>query len=192
MFKNIDAFVNRCASFTENELEIFHSLIDFKTVRKKEYLLTKGEICDFEAYILKGCIRNYFINENGVKVIMQFAIEDWWISDIASFHEKKPSKFYIETLEDCELFFLSYDNKEKLLQKVPKFERFFRLMVQHNLSSTQDRLINTMVKSALEKYLDFIKLYPTIPQRVPQHYIASYLGISAEFLSKIRKKSLKQ
>ncbi|ESU18965.1 putative Crp/Fnr family transcriptional regulator [Flavobacterium cauense R2A-7] len=192
MFENIDAFVNRCASFTESELDIFHSLIDFKTVHKKEYLLREGQICDFEAYVLKGCVRNYFINENGFEVIIQFAIEDWWISDIASFHEKTPSKLYIETLEDCELFFLSYENKEELLKRVPKFERFFRLMVQKNLSSTQNRLINTIAKSAPEKYLDFIKLYPTIPQRVPQHYIASYLGISAEFLSKIRTKLSKQ
>jgi len=192
MFENIDAFVNRCANFTENELDIFHTLIDFKTVNKKEYLLQEGEICNFEAYVSKGCIRNYFIDENGFEVILQFAIEDWWVSDIASFHEKKPSKLYIETLEDCELFFLTYENKEELLKRVPKFERFFRLMVQKNLSSTQNRLINTIAKSAPEKYLDFIKLYPTIPQRVTQHHIASYLGISAEFLSKIRTKLSKQ
>jgi CRP/FNR family cyclic AMP-dependent transcriptional regulator len=192
MFENIDAFVNRCANFTDNELDIFHTLIDFKTVNKKEYLLQEGEICNFEAYVSKGCIRNYFIDENGFEVILQFAIEGWWVSDIASFHEKKPSKLYIETLEDCELFFLTYENKEELLKRVPKFEGFFRLMVQKNLSSTQNRLINTIAKSAPEKYLDFIKLYPTIPQRVTQHHIASYLGISAEFLSKIRTKLSKQ
>jgi CRP/FNR family transcriptional regulator, cyclic AMP receptor protein len=191
MYKDIDAFVNICASFTQNELDTFHSLLDFKTVNKKVYLLQEGEVCNFEVYVLKGCIRNYYIDENGFEVILQFAIEDWWISDIASFHEKTPSKIYIETLEECELFFLSYENKEELLNQVPKFERVFRLMVQKNLSTTQNRLINTIAKSATERYLDFIKLYPTIPQRVAQHYIASYLGISAEFLSKIRTKLAK-
>jgi CRP-like cAMP-binding protein len=155
-------------------------------------LLQEGEICNFEAYIVKGYIRNYYIDENGFEVILHFAIEDWWISDITSFHDQKPSKIYIETLEDCELFILSDKNKEELLNRVPKFERVFRLMVQKNLSTTQNRLISTIAKSATEKYLDFIKLYPTIPQRVAQHYIASYLGISAEFLSKIRTKLSKQ
>ena len=191
MYKDIDAFVNICASFNENELDIFHSLLDFKIVNKKEYLLQEGEICNFEAYVSKGCVRNYYIDENGFEVIIQFAIEDWWLSDIASFHEKTPSKIYIETLEECELFFLTYENKEELLNRVPKFERVFRLMVQKNLSTTQNRLINTIAKSATDRYLDFIKLYPTIPQRVAQHYIASYLGISAEFLSKIRTKLAK-
>ncbi|MDR7211860.1 Crp/Fnr family transcriptional regulator [Flavobacterium piscis] len=192
MYEAINKFMTRCANFSEKELEIFNSLLKHKSVPKKTFLLQEGEICNFEAYIIKGCIRNYYINENGFEVIIQFAIEDWWVSDIASFHDQKPSKIYIETLEDCEIFILSDKNKEELLNRVPKFERVFRLMVQKNLSATQNRLINTIVKTAQEKYLEFIKLYPTIPQRVAQHYIASYLGISAEFLSKIRTRISKQ
>lgn len=192
MYEAIDNFVNRYASFTNSELEIFHSLLKYKSVPKKTYLLQEGEICDFEAYVIKGCIRNYYIDKNGFEVILQFAIEDWWVSDIASFHNREPSKIYIESLEDCELFVLSPQTKAELLNKVPKFERCFRLIVQKNISTTQNRLITTISKTATEKYLDFIKLYPTIPQRVAQHYIASYLGISAEFLSKIRTKIAKQ
>lgn len=192
MYAAIDKFVTKYVAFTNDELEIFHSYLKYKAVPKKTYLLQEGEICDFEAYVNKGCIRNYYINEHGFEVILQFAIEDWLVSDIASFNDQKPSKIYIETLEDCELLMLSRKNKEELLEKVPKFERFFRMMVQKNLSSTQNRLINTIANTATEKYLDFIKLYPTIPQRVAQHHIASYLGISAEFLSKIRTKLSKQ
>lgn len=192
MFESINNNVNKSVSFTEAELDIFNNQLKYTVVPKKTYLLQEGEICDFEAYILKGCIRSYYIDENGSEVILQFAIEDWWVSDIASFHDKKPSKIYIETLEECELLILSSTNKEELLHQVPKFEKVFRLMVQKNLSATQNRLINTIAKAAPEKYLDFIKQYPTISQRVAQHYIASYLGISAEFLSKIRTRLAKQ
>lgn len=188
MFEAINKYVTKCIDMTEDELNLFNSLLEPKSMPKKTYLLQEGEICNFEAYIVKGCIRNYYIDENGFEVVIQFAIEDWWVSDIASFNDQKPSKMYIETLENCELLIISHDNKEELLQRIPKFERVFRIMVQKNLSATLDRLINTIAKSAQEKYLDFIKLYPAIPQRVAQHYIASYLGMSAEFLSKVRTK----
>jgi CRP/FNR family cyclic AMP-dependent transcriptional regulator len=192
MFESINNNVCKKSEFTPDEIEYFNTILQYKEVPKKTFLLQEGEICNFEAYILKGCIRKYYINENGFEVIVQFAVEDWWISDIASFHEKKPSKLFIETLEDCQLLMLTPETKEMLLQKVPKFERIFRLLIQRNLSAMQNRLIDTIAKSAQEKYLDFIKLYPTIPQRVAQHYIASYLGISAEFLSKVRTKLAKQ
>lgn len=192
MFESINHNVNKSVSFSDAELEIFDNHLQYKIVPKKTYLLQEGEICDFEAYIIKGCIRSYYIDENGFEVVLQFAVEDWWVSDIASFHDKKASKIFIETLEECELLILSNTNKEQLLDAVPKFEKVFRLMVQKNLSATQNRLINTIAKAAPEKYLEFIKLYPTISQRVAQHYIASYLGISAEFLSKIRTRLSKQ
>ncbi|MBC7846327.1 MAG: Crp/Fnr family transcriptional regulator [Flavobacterium sp.] len=192
MFESINTNVCKKNEFTPDEIEYFNSILQYKEVPKKTLLLQEGEICNFEAYILKGCIRKYYINENGFEVIVQFAVEDWWISDIASFHEKKPSKLFIETLEDCQLLMLTPETKEMLLQKVPKFERIFRLLIQRNLSAMQNRLIDTIAKSAQEKYLEFIKLYPSIPQRVAQHYIASYLGISAEFLSKVRTKLAKQ
>ncbi|MCU0470890.1 MAG: Crp/Fnr family transcriptional regulator [Arcicella sp.] len=187
-FTSINQYINRCAVFSEEEIAFFDSLLETKKAKKKTMLLREGEICDFEAYILKGCIRTFCMDENGNEVILQFAIEDWWVSDIASFHEQTPSKLYIETLENCELLLLHHHAKEELLAKIPKFERVFRLMVQRNLSVTQYRLLNTIAKPAQDRYLDFIERYPSIVQRVPQHYIAAYLGISAEFLSKIRTK----
>lgn len=186
MYEAINKHVSRTCPFAEEELVIFDALLETRTVKKKTYLLQPGEVCTFEAYINKGCIRNYYIDEHGSEVILQFAIEDWWTSDIGSFHEQKPSNMYIETLEDCELLVLTVDSKEELLSRVPKFERVFRLMVQRNLTSLQNRLMNTIALNAEEKYLDFTKRYPTIAQRVPQHHIASFLGISPEFLSKVR------
>jgi len=192
MFDQINMHATKCTTFTAEELAIFDELLQPKSVPKKTYLLQEGEVCNFEAYVVKGCIRTYFINENGFEVILQFAIEDWWVSDIASFYEQTPSKLFIETLEDCELLTFNPETKEQLLSRVPKFERVFRLMVQRSLAATQNRLINTISKTAQEKYLDFLERYPTIPQRVPQHYIAAYLGISPEFLSKVRTKMARQ
>lgn len=188
MYENIISNVCKHISLTTEEQELFVSMLDCRLVPKKTILLREGEVCKFEAYIQTGCTRIYYIDENGFEVTLQFAVEDWWVSDIASFHEQKPSNLIIETLEDCEMYWLTVETKEKLLSQIPKLERFFRLLVQRNLYTIQHRLINTYSKTATDRYLDFLKLYPDIPQRVAQHYIASYLGISAEFVSKIRKR----
>ena len=192
MFDSINKHVLKHVDLSQEEISLFNSLFEFKKVPKKTILLHEGDVCNFEIYINKGCIRNYYIDENGFEVILQFAIEDWWVSDIASFNNHTPSDMFIETLEDCEILVLSPQTKEQLLKAIPKLERMFRLMVQKNLAVLQKRFLKTITNSATEKYLDFIDRYPTIPQRVAQHYIASYLGISAEFLSKVRTKLSKK
>ncbi|MCL7988296.1 Crp/Fnr family transcriptional regulator [Sphingobacterium sp. lm-10] len=188
MFENIIKNVTKWITLTEEEQTLFISFLESKTVPNKTILLREGEICQFEGYIKKGCIRIYYMDEKGAEVILSFAVEDWWVSDIASFHESKPSNFFIEALEDTEMDILTPKTKEELLSAIPKFERVFRMLVQRNLSTVQNRLVNTISKTATERYLDFIKLYPSVPLRVPQYYIASYLGISPEFVSTIRKR----
>ena len=191
IFTPINLYVSRCYSFNSEELAFFNSLLEYKKIPKKTFLLQEGEVCTFEGYVLSGCLRTFYIDPNGFETILLFPIEDWWVSDVASFHEQTPSKLFIETLETCELLTLSLERKERLLKEVPSFERVFRLMIQRHLASTQNRLINTISKTAADKYNDFLTLYPSISQRVPQHYIASYLGISPEFLSKIRARMSK-
>lgn len=191
-FDSINESVTKYVAFEASELTYFNSILTYKRVPKKTFLLQAGEVCSIEAFIIKGCARVYYVNEHGTEVILQLAIEGWWLSDIASFHEQTPSKLYIETLEACELWILTPTTKELLLKSMPKFERFFRLLVQRNLSVMQNRLCQTIAQPAQEKYLDFISRYPSLPQRVPQHYIASYLGISPEFLSKVRRKITKK
>ncbi|WP_223605669.1 Crp/Fnr family transcriptional regulator [Chryseobacterium sp. OSA05B] len=188
MFKNIIRNVSRFIDLTEEEQKTFADLLSCQTFSKKTVLLKEGEICQFEGYIHKGCVRLYCLDDNGTEVTLLFAIEDWWISDIASFQEQKPSKVYIEALEDSEIYVLTPATKEKLLHEIPKFERVFRMLVQRNLSTLQNRLVDTISKTASDRYLEFIKIYPSIPQRVPQYYIASYLGVSKEFVSTIRKR----
>ena len=191
MFAKINQHVAQCAAFSNADLEIFNTLLQLKTVAKKTVLLTEGDICNFEAYLNKGCVRSYYIDEKGAEITMQFAIEDWWVSDISSFHDHKPSHLFSDTLEECEMLTLNPGTKELLLQQVPGFERFFRILVQRHLSAVERRLYQTIAWPAEERYADFLMQYPDIPQRVAQHYIASYLGISPEFLSKIRNKKTK-
>lgn len=192
MFQNINSNVSKSALFTQQELQRMNELLQVKYFPKKTYLLQEGEVCNFEGYINKGCVRTFYIDENGFEVTLMFSVEDWWVGDVGSFYEQKPSMLFIETLEECEIMMFNIITKEMLLKEIPKFERVFRLLIQRSLSAMTSRLITTISKPAQEKYLEFIKKYPSIPQRVPQHYIASYLGISPEFLSKVRAKLSKK
>lgn len=192
MYSQINKNISRYVPFDSKELAVFNALLEFKTVPKKTILLQEGEMCTFEAFVIKGCVRKYYIDANGFEVILQFAVENAWVSDISfSSYDDKASRVYIETLEDCEFFLFSPETKEALFTAAPKFERAFRILMQRSLAVTQDRLFYTIAKTATEKYVEFLEHYPTLSQRVAQHYIASYLGISAEFLSKIRTKMAK-
>jgi len=192
MYEQINNSISRYVDFSKEDLDIFNSLLEYRKVPKKTIMLHEGEMCNFEAFVIKGCVRKYYIDPNGFEVILQFAIENAWVSDISfSNYETKPSRIFIETMEDCEFLVFSPETKEELLQRVPRFERAFRILFERHLSVTQNRLFNTISKTAMDKYLEFLELYPTLPQRVAQHYIASYLGISAEFLSKVRTKIAK-
>lgn len=192
MFQEINSNVCRYVAFSAEELEVFNALLKHKAFSKKTCLLRAGEVCNFEGFIVKGSLRKYYIDDNGNEVIIQFGIENGWISDIASFSDQKPGNLFIESLEDTELLILDPRTKDSLLNQVPKFERFYRKLVEKNVSTMQNRLYFSIAKTAEQKYLDFLEHYPSIPQRVPQHYIASYLGMTPEFLSKVRARLLKK
>lgn len=188
MFQNIIKNISRFVTLTPEEEKIYEDLLTLQKFPKKTLLLREGEICQFEGFIKEGCVRTYYLDENGFEVTLLFAVEDWWITDIASFNNQTPSKIFIETLEDTEIYMLTPQTKEELLQKVPKFERAFRMLMQRYVVTLQNRLVNTISQPATDRYLEFIRVYPTIPQRVAQYYIASYLGVSKEFVSTIRKR----
>jgi len=191
MFEQIDESISRYIQLTAEELELFHSLLKYKKVRKKSFLLQEGEVCDFEAFINKGCIRSYYINQEGTETILLFAVEGWWVSDLSSFSEQTPSNMFIETIEDSELLIIDYKHKMQLFEKVPKFEKFFRILVQRSLGVLQKRFYASVSQTAEERYLAFTEKYPHILQRVPQHQIARYIGVSPEFLSKVRSSMYK-
>jgi len=186
MFEQIDNIVAACISLTEEERRIFHSLLRFRRLKKRTLLLQESDICTFEAFIVKGCIRSYYINGDGSETNLSFAVEGWWVSDPQSFDEQSPSDMFIEALEDGELLLLDHRSKNDLLARVPKFERFFRLLLQRNLAHLQGRWRASVSHSAVQRYTSFIDKYPHIAQRVTQTQIARYIGVSPEFLSKMR------
>jgi CRP-like cAMP-binding protein len=186
MFDAIDRFIAKYVSLNDEELAFFHSLLRTRKVKKKNFLLQEGEICDFEAFIIKGCIRSYYLDKEGVETILLFAVEDWWVSDITSFADRKPSNIFIETIEDSELLTIDFAGKTRLLERLPTFERMYRLLVQRSLGVLQQRFYSTISETAEERYLQFLEKYPLVAQRVPQHQIARYIGVSPEFLSKVR------
>jgi CRP-like cAMP-binding protein len=180
-------------SLTPEEEVLSKSFFTPKKIRKKQYLLQEGDVCRYVAFVEKGMLRMYTIDEKGNEHIVQFAFEGWWMADQYSLLTGEPSNFSIEAIEDCELLLLSRQAEEEMLEKIPKFEKYFRLLIQNSLIATQRRLTRTLTLTAEQRYTELIHSCPTIPQRVPQHMMASFLGITPETLSRIRKqKSLKK
>ncbi len=192
MFELIDKNVAKNIQLTPKELELFHSILHVKKYKKKQFLFQANEINTFTGFITKGCIKNYIIDEKGNDFIMYFAIEDWWVGDISSFNEQKPGTLFIETIEDTELLTFDFNGYQRLINEVPKFERHFRILMQRALYTLQMRFFHTLACPAEERYLEFIKKYPQVVQRVPQQLIASYIGVTPEFLSKVRHKLAKK
>jgi len=174
-------------AISEEEYAYCRSLFTTKRLRKKQYLLQEGDVCRYTAFVVKGVLRSYTIDSKGNEHILQFAFEGWWSADLSSFLTDEPSLFNIEALEDTELLLITRESWDLLLQKVPKFERYFRILIQNNLIVTQRRLMEFMSELAEGKYLKFVNTYPESLQRIPQHMIASFLGITRETLSRLRK-----
>ena len=183
LFKKLDEKIQ----LTEEEKQLCKTFFIPKKLRKRQYLLQEGDVCKYVVFVEKGMMRSYTIDDKGVEHVIQFAFEGWWISDQYSFLTGQPSVYNIDALEDCELLLLTKQAEEEMMEKIPKFERFFRILLQANLINMQSRLMGSLSKSAEARYFDLIESCPTIPQRVPQHMMASFLGITPETLSRIRK-----
>lgn len=179
--------IKRHIAITPEEEEYFISLLQHRKLRKRQYLIQEGDVAKYENFVIKGCLRAYSVDEKGQEHIIQFAEEDWWIGDMYSYTSGEPAIFNVDALEDSELLQISPENQEQLFKAYPKFERFFRIIIQNGFIALQRRVIANMSQPAEERYLDFAKKYPSILNRVPQHQVASYLGITPEFLSRIRK-----
>lgn len=183
LFQNLDEKIQ----LTAEEKELAKTFFTPKKLRKRQYILQEGDVCKYVIFVEKGMLRSYTIDEKGTEHIVQFAFEGWWISDQYSFLTGEPSVYTIDALEDSELLLLTKQTEEELLHKIPKFERYFRLLLHNHVIAIQRRLIGSLSQTAEERYHQLIRVCSTIPQRVPQHMMASYLGITPETLSRIRK-----
>ena len=180
--------ITKHISLSPSELEKFVNAFEPKTIKKKQFYLREGEICRHEAFVSKGLFKIYYLDAKGFENILNFATNDWWLGDIDSFNNETPSRLYIEALEDSQLFIINKQGKEKLYEELPKVEKLFRIMGQKAMVALQRRLIDSISKTADHRYIDFIEKYPKIAHRLSNLEIAAYLGISHEFLSKIKKK----
>ena len=175
-------------SLSSSEFDKFIEPFKLKIVKKKEFYLQQGEVCKYEAFVIKGLFKIYHLDNKGSENIINFAASDWWLGDIDSFNNETPSKLFIEALEDSEIFIINKYDKEVLYEELPKVEKLFRIMGQKAMVALQRRVIDSISKTADLRYVDFIEKNSSIAQRLTNLQIAAYLGISHEFLSKIKKK----
>ncbi len=183
--QHIDKFVPISNSDFENLTVFFKPLY----LKKKKFIHRQNEVCLHIAFVHKGCLRNYHIDSKGEEQIIYFALEDWWVADLQSFFLQIPSQFNLQALEDCELLVSTKREFEQAFEVVPAFEKFYRLKTQTAYTKTQESVVEKS-ETAENRYKKLLTSSPSLLQRVPQHYIASYLGIKPQSLSRIRKKVL--
>lgn len=173
------------------EQTLITAVLQHKILRKNEILLQTGETCSNIYFVDKGCLRVFNRDKDGLEHNVLFCPENWWACDMTSFSGQVPAYYCISSLETTELLYISYQNLEKMYTQIPKLERFFRILAQNGFSLYQRRVNSIISRSADERYVQFQRLYPNLEQRIAQKHIASYLGITAVFLSMIRRKAEK-
>ncbi|WP_420321423.1 Crp/Fnr family transcriptional regulator [Flagellimonas sp.] len=181
------AHLRKSIPLTDHETKLISDSFDVVRLKKKEILLFAGEYSTHMRFISDGCLRSYYMDQDAKEHIIQFGIEDWWINDLYSYLTNTPSKQFVQAIEPSTVLQVHKDRLNELYDSVPVLERFFRFKFQKAYVALQERTINTMSKTAEERYIEFRSKYRDIEQRVPQYMVASYLGITPEFLSALRK-----
>ncbi|MDO8996476.1 Crp/Fnr family transcriptional regulator [Sediminibacterium sp.] len=191
MFEVFFSQVKDKVLLSEAEQKLVKTFFSPKKIRKKQYLLQEGNICRHLAFVEKGLLRSYNVDEKGIEHMIHFAWEGWWMADMLSFLSNEPSTYHIDAIEDAELLLISQQDFEEMLLKVPVMERYFRILFQNNIISKERRLISSITNSAEEKYIHLTATNPELIKRIPQQLVASYLGITPETLSRIKNKLAK-
>lgn len=186
MFSPLIAHIRKFVPLDDQQAGMLAGALRYKKVDKKEFLLKEDQVCSANYFVVQGCFRMYFIQDSGVEQIVQFAIENWWITDYQSLDWQQPSRFYIQAVEPSGVAILDRHLCPELFDKVPLLDRYFRLIIQRAFAASQQNLRFIYTFSGEERYHHFSDAFPGFIQRVPQYMIASYLGLTPEFVSKIK------
>jgi len=186
MIEKLIQHINSVTPLNEEEIEVVKDLFKEKIIPRKTFLLRSGELAQYSAFVVEGCLRSYAIDKNGYEHILQFASENWWISDMYSAIKHVPSELNIDALLDTKALVLTRTCQLSLFDRIPKLERYFRILTENALAASNHRTIDYLTLTAKQRYERFCTLYPTIINTIPQKAIASYIGITPEFLSKLR------
>ncbi len=187
----IENIRKRCL-INEEEAQTIMSFFTETKIQKREQFLAPGQTASYSAFVLKGCMRSFSIDANGFEHILQFAPSDWWITDMYSFISNEPSHLTIEAIEPTDVLLISRNSQNLLCDRLPKIERYFRILTENALVANQRRLLDGMSLTAKERYLNFCHIYPGLIHELPQKQIASFIGVTPEFLSKMKKEILLQ
>ncbi len=181
-------YINKSVKLTEQEAETFSAAFREVKIKKRQFIVQPNFTVKNRNFVLNGAFRAYVVDDNGQDSTIAFAIEDWWITDYNSYILQKPATMFVVALEDSTILEIPYEKEQALKQGNHKFETFFRIRAERTAAFMQQRIISNLTQSAEERYENFIGKYPQIAQRVPQYALASYLGMTTEFLSRIRNK----
>jgi CRP-like cAMP-binding protein len=194
MFEPLLNYINNYTStpLSESESEVIKNAFTSKKIKKKQYFLQEGDVCKSFAFIVKGAMRQYLVDDKGVEHIVHLGIENWWMGDRESWVMLMPSNYYIDAWEDTELLLITRADTLKLVHQIPAFSELLRLLDERNNIATQKRIASSISFTAEKRYAYFIRSHPDFLQRFPQHFIASYLGITKETLSRVRKQALQK
>jgi CRP-like cAMP-binding protein len=187
MYASIDNHIKNKVNPAAKDLLIFHTALNELMLSKGQFLLKPGTHVKHEYFVVKGCLKAYYMDYKGNKCIIQFAIENWWVGDFDAFYNQVPSNLYIEAVEDSQLLSIHFKQLEKIYEEAPIFERYFRLLTTQAFIAQRKRILSILEKNTQERYLEFCASYPNIKERVPNYNIANYLGVSPENLSRVRK-----
>lgn len=180
------SYFDRLIPLNKEEKELVIAKFHPRLFRKRQYVLQEGNVCTHFNFVVRGCLRSYKIDEKGTIHVLQFASENNWINDLGSFHDERPSALNMDALEDTVVLQISRDDLVSLYIKAPKFDRIFRVLIEKGFIRLQERLLQNISSTAEERYQSFLELYPHLANRLSQVQIASFLGVTPEFLSRLR------
>jgi CRP-like cAMP-binding protein len=188
-FDALRNYLNKVDSLSKEDIDTFSNYFEKRIIKKKQFVIQPDFIAKYRIYVAEGAFRAYVIDEDGQEHTISLAMEDWWISDPNSYYFQTPATMFVQALEDSVILQLDFETEAMLKEKSQKFEPFFRFTAERGFAFTQRRLIASLTLSAEDRYKEFIRTHPDFIQRIPQYVVASYLGMTTEYLSRIRKKS---